>query len=123
MHAADAQAPPSISLADNNCSMQALARLAASAGLLPAARRGMTTAAQLAAEAAKPTGSAIDSIGCIVVTPLALGVFAYDVIYPEEEFEGEIPPYPYMRMRTRATHPWGERGLFEVHRHVAEKPE
>ena len=41
----------------------------------------------------------------------------------KEEFEGEIPPYPYMRMRTRATHPWGERGLFEVHRHVAEKPE
>lgn len=39
-----------------------------------------------------------------------------------QEFEGEIPPYPYMRMRTRAEHPWGELGLFEIHRHVGEKP-
>lgn len=37
----------------------------------------------------------------------------------QDEFEGEIPPYPYMRMRTRETFPWGtDRGLFEVHQHV-----
>jgi hypothetical protein len=37
----------------------------------------------------------------------------------QEEFEGQIPPYPYMRMRTRQTFPWGtDRGLFEVHQHV-----
>ncbi len=83
----------------------------------------MTTAAQLAADAAKPKGSMIDTIGVYTVTPLALAVFVYDCfIHPEEEFAGEVPPYPYMRMRTRADHPWGERGLFEVHRHVAEKP-
>jgi hypothetical protein len=37
----------------------------------------------------------------------------------QDEFEGEIPPYPYMRMRTRETFPWGsDLGLFEKHQHV-----
>lgn len=37
----------------------------------------------------------------------------------QDEFEGEIPPYPYMRIRTRETFPWGtDKGLFEVHQHV-----
>ncbi|KAF8071296.1 hypothetical protein HT031_001379 [Scenedesmus sp. PABB004] len=100
--------------------MQALRAAVARAGL--AGRRGMTTAAQLAAEEAKPKGSIIDTIGVYTAVPAALGVFVYDIfIHPEEEFEGEVPPYPYMRIRTRDTHPWGERGLFEVHRHVAEK--
>jgi hypothetical protein len=174
--------------------MQAAARrVLASAGILQ--RRGMTTAAQLAADAAKPKGSLIDSLGVYILTPIALGVFAYDVwlsdavrraavacrdrragqgtasvlvgggpsraaavsccccccccccgtpaslccrhwcllsartppsqhtttqhVTAQEEFEGEIPPYPYMRIRTRQTFPWGtDRGPFEVHQHV-----
>uniref|UniRef100_A0A383WJV4 Uncharacterized protein n=1 Tax=Tetradesmus obliquus TaxID=3088 RepID=A0A383WJV4_TETOB len=102
--------------------MQAVRALAANAGLL--GRRQMTTAAQLAADAAKPKGSMIDQLGLYTMVPLSIGMFVYDVfIHPEEEFEGEIPPYPYMRLRTRETHPWGEMGLFEIHRHVAEKPQ
>jgi len=89
-----------------------------SAGIL--SRRGMTTAAQLAADAGKPKGSIVDTIGVWTVTPLAVGVFIYDMfISHEDEFEGEIPPYPYMRIRTRQTFPWGsDQGLFEVHQHV-----
>jgi hypothetical protein len=102
--------------------MQALRTLVSRAGLLPAAKRSMTTAAQIAADAGKPKGSMVDTIGVYTVTPIAIGVFIYDVIYPEEEFEGEIPPYPYMRMRTRSSYPWGENGPFEVHRLVGEKP-
>lgn len=84
----------------------------------------MTTAAQIAADSAKGGGSKVDTIGVWTVAPLAVLLFVYDVwIHPEEEFEGEIPPYPYMRIRTRAEHPWGERGLFEVHRFVGEKPQ
>lgn len=84
----------------------------------------MTTAAQLAADAAKPKGSMVDTIGLYTTTPLAIGVFVYDCfIHPEEEFEGEVPPYPYMRLRlSKQDFPWGENGLFEIHRHVAEKP-
>lgn len=68
----------------------------------------MTTAAQLAADAAKPKGSMIDQLGLYTMVPLSIGMFVYDVfIHPEEEFEGEIPPYPYMRLRTRETHPVG----------------
>jgi hypothetical protein len=86
--------------------MQAVRALAANAGLL--AKRQMTTAAQLAADAGKPKGSTIDQLGLYTILPLSIGMFVYDVfIHPEEEFEGEIPPYPYMRMRTRETHPVG----------------
>lgn len=98
--------------------MQAARRVLANAGIL--GRRGMTTAAQLAADASKPKGSIVDTIGVYTITPLAVGVFIYDMfIAHEDEFEGEIPPYPYMRMRTRETFPWGtDKGLFEVHQHV-----
>eukprot|EP00878_Enallax_costatus_P000819 GHUV01000944.1.p1 GENE.GHUV01000944.1~~GHUV01000944.1.p1 ORF type:complete len:105 (+),score=18.11 GHUV01000944.1:155-469(+) len=104
--------------------MQALRTLVGKTGLLPKTNRSMTTAAQLAADASKGHGSMIDTIGVYTMTPLAVAVFIYDCfIHPEEEFEGEVPPYPYMRMRTRSEFPWGELGLFEVHRHVGEKPQ
>eukprot|EP00882_Tetradesmus_deserticola_P001553 GHRQ01001676.1.p2 GENE.GHRQ01001676.1~~GHRQ01001676.1.p2 ORF type:complete len:103 (+),score=17.69 GHRQ01001676.1:190-498(+) len=102
--------------------MQAVRAFAANAGLL--GRRQMTTAAQLASDAGKPKGSLLDTLGLYTMAPLSVIVFIYDVfIHPEEEFEGMIPPYPYLRLRTRETHPWGERGLFEVHRHIDEKPQ
>jgi len=94
--------------------MQALRRIAGQAGLLPSARR-MATAAQL--EAAKAEKShTVDTIGFWVMLPVCAIALAYDFVYPEEEFEGAIPTYPYLRMRTRETFPWGgERGLFEHH--------
>jgi hypothetical protein len=86
--------------------MQAVRALAANAGLV--GRRQMTTAAQLAADAAKPKGSMLDQLGLYTVLPISIGMFVYDVfIHPEDEFEGKIPPYPYMRIRTRETHPVG----------------
>jgi hypothetical protein len=98
--------------------MQAARRVLSNAGIL--SRRSMATAAQLAADASKPKGSLVDTLGVFTVTPLAVGVFIYDIfIAHEDEFEGEIPPYPYMRMRTRETFPWGsDLGLFEKHQHV-----
>jgi hypothetical protein len=86
--------------------MQAVRALAAQAGRL--GKRQMTTAAQLAADAGKPKGSMIDTLGLYTFAPLSVGVFIYDVfIHPEDEFEGMIPPYPYLRIRTRETHPVG----------------
>jgi hypothetical protein len=44
----------------------------------------------------------------------------------QQEFEGRIPYYPYMRMRQRAEFPWGKSGLFEPHPRVVpdgEEPE
>eukprot|EP00879_Flechtneria_rotunda_P000920 GHRR01001048.1.p2 GENE.GHRR01001048.1~~GHRR01001048.1.p2 ORF type:complete len:103 (+),score=6.97 GHRR01001048.1:134-442(+) len=100
--------------------MQALRKAVARAGLLPAVTRSMTTHAQLAVDSAKPKGSMVDTIGVYTMVPLAIGVFIYDVfIQPEDEFEGEVPPYPYMRIRTRSEFPWGPDGLFEIHKHVA----
>lgn len=65
--------------------MQALRSVVRNAGLLPAAKRSMTTAAQLAADASKGHGSMIDTVGLYTMTPLAVAVFVYDVfIHPEE---------------------------------------
>lgn len=44
----------------------------------------------------------------------------------QQEFEGRIAYYPYMRMRQRAEFPWGKNGLFEPHPRVVpdgEEPE
>jgi hypothetical protein len=62
--------------------MQAARRVLANAGIL--GRRGMTTAAQLAADASKPKGSIVDTIGVYTVTPLAVGVFIYDMFIAHE---------------------------------------
>jgi hypothetical protein len=62
--------------------MQAARRVLASAGIL--GRRNMTTAAQLAADASKPKGSIVDTIGVWTVTPLAVGVFIYDMFISHE---------------------------------------
>lgn len=62
--------------------MQAARRVLASAGIL--GRRCMTTAAQLAADASKPKGSMVDTIGVWTVTPLAVGVFIYDMFIAHE---------------------------------------
>jgi len=75
----------------------------------------MATAAQLA-EGGGHKASAVDRIGLVVMLPACVVALAYDFVYPEEEFEGAIPNYPYLRMRTRDTFPWGsDRGLFEHH--------
>lgn len=103
--------------------MQAIRSLAQNAGLLAAGKRSMTTAAQIAADASKGKGNLIDTIGVYTIAPLSVVVFIYDVfIHPEEEFEGQIPPYPYLRIRTRDSYPWGsDRGPFEVHQVIAPK--
>jgi len=42
-------------------------------------------------------------------TQVAIGAIIADAMYPEEEFEGTIPQYPYMRMRAaKLGYPWGE---------------
>jgi hypothetical protein len=68
--------------------MQAARRVLTSVGILQRMttleRRGMTTAAQLAADAAKPKGSLVDQLGVYILTPIALGVFAYDVWIADE---------------------------------------
>lgn len=62
--------------------MQAARRVLTSAGIL--SRRGMTTAAQLAAESSKPKGSIVDTIGVYTATPIAVGVFIYDMFIAHE---------------------------------------
>lgn len=62
--------------------MQAARRVLANAGIL--SRRGMTTAAQLAADASKPKGSIVDTMGVYLITPLAVGVFIYDMFIAHE---------------------------------------
>lgn len=62
--------------------MQAARRVLQSAGIL--SRRSMTTAAQLAADAGKPKGSIVDTIGVYTITPLAVGVFIYDMFIAHE---------------------------------------
>lgn len=62
--------------------MQAARRVLTSAGIL--SRRGMATAAQLAADASKPKGSLVDTLGVFTVTPIAVGVFVYDMFIAHE---------------------------------------
>lgn len=101
--------------------MQALRRAAAQV-LASAGTRGMAysaTPAQLMGKTAHGSGLA-DRIGMLVMLPLSAGFVAYDVLYPEEEFEGKLPEYPYLRIRTRETFPWRtDRGPFEHHREFA----
>jgi hypothetical protein len=68
--------------------MQAARRVLASAGIM--GRRNMTTAAQLAADASKPKGSIVDTIGVWTVTPLAVGVFIYDMFISHEVRVGAV---------------------------------
>eukprot|EP00877_Chromochloris_zofingiensis_P000549 jgi/Chrzof1/10495/Cz05g00200.t1 len=110
--------------------MQALRRLAGKCVTQPpAGARGMAgggynvSAAQL--EAGPKHGSeTVDKIGVMVGLP-AVGLYVlYDFLYPEEEFHGKIPPYPYLRLRTKETFPWGtENGMMEYHRFVQPKEE
>lgn len=96
--------------------MQGLRRLAT------AALQGGRTMSSYAHTANQITGKShgsgkADQIGLMIMLPLAAGFIAYDVFYPEEEFEGQIPPYPYLRVRTRDSFPWGsDMGPFEHHR-------
>ena len=103
--------------------MQALRRLAAQAALLqPAGTRAMSitgpASTPAAIKGAKHGSGRGDLIGCLVSLPACVAIVAYDLLYPEVEFEGQIPAYPYMRMRTREAFPWGERGMLEYHRLV-----
>lgn len=50
------------------------------------------------------------------------GFIARDTLYPEEDYEGILPPYPYLRIRSKEF-PWGEDGMLEFRRCVGEKPE
>jgi hypothetical protein len=62
-----------------------------------------------------------DKIGLMVMLPLSAAFVAYDLLYPEEEFEGKIPEYPYLKIRTRTKYPWGsDYGPFEVHRFIGD---
>jgi hypothetical protein len=103
--------------------MQALRRLAVQAlQLQPLGARAMSitgpASTPAAIKGAKHSSGRADLIGCMLAAPACIGIVAYDLVYPEEEFEGQIPAYPYMRMRTREEFPWGERGMLEYHRYV-----
>lgn len=105
--------------------MQALRRLATEA-LRPAGTRSMgytSVASQIASGKGHGSGKA-DKIGLLIMLPVCAAFIGYDILYPEEEFEGQIPWYPYLRMRTRTKYPWGnDRGLFEHHRFVVGEDE
>ncbi|GBF98112.1 hypothetical protein Rsub_10858 [Raphidocelis subcapitata] len=60
-----------------------------------------------------------DKVGLFVMLPTCAAFVGYDLLYPEEEFEGKIPHYPYLHIRTRERYPWGDdRGPFEHHRFI-----
>jgi hypothetical protein len=97
--------------------MQGLRRLASQAGLLAQGVRSMGGSAK--AIDGKVPSNTVDRIGLAITTALCVGFVGYDLMYPEEEFEGAIPNYPYLRMRTRDSYPWGtSNGLFEYHQIV-----
>lgn len=102
--------------------MQGLRRLASVA--LREGTRSMSAYAQTPAQLAGKgvhSGKA-DKIGLFIMLPVCAGFIGYDLLYPEEEFEGQIPHYPYLKMRTRERYPWGnDRGLFEHHRFIADE--
>lgn len=63
-----------------------------------------------------------ETLGLYIMLALC-GIFIVrDTFYPEEEFEGVLPPYSYLRIRSKEF-PWGENGLLEFRRVVGEKPE
>jgi len=80
---------------------------------------GYTSNATQLAGKTHSSGTA-DKIGLFVMIPVSLAFIAYDILYPEDEFEGQIPHYPYLHIKTRDKFPWGtDRGPFEVHRECA----
>lgn len=68
--------------------MQAVRRVLSNAGILSGRRsmssRTPSTAAQIAEDAKRPHGSIVDTIGVYTVTPLAVGVFIYDMFIAHE---------------------------------------
>lgn len=66
-----------------------------------------------------------DMIGAVILGIPAIGGFTYDLIWGLEEHDHNavIPPYPWMRLRTRQRFPWGEDGLFEEKEHPSVAPE
>ncbi|KAI8465528.1 MAG: hypothetical protein J3K34DRAFT_84620 [Monoraphidium minutum] len=105
--------------------MQGLRRLA-SVALQTTGKRsfGYTSqASQLAAGESHGSGKA-DKIGLLIMLPVCAGFVGYDLMYPEEEFEGKIPHYPYLHIKTRERFPWGnDRGPFEHHRFIGGEEE
>jgi hypothetical protein len=83
-----------------------------------------TYSTNVAALSGKTQGSGTaDRIGLFVMIPLSAAFVGYDLLYPEEEFEGKIPHYPYLHIRTRDKYPWGnDRGPFEHHRERSGAP-
>ena len=99
--------------------MQALRRVASVA--LREGTRGFGYTSQANQLVGKTHGSnTADKIGLFIMLPMSVGFISYDLMYPEEEFEGKIPHYPYLHIRTRDRYPWGnDRGPFEHHRECA----
>jgi hypothetical protein len=101
----------------SSVTMQALRRLGSQAGLLSKGVRSMGSSAKQVE--GKAPSNTVDRIGLFATTVACVGIVGYDLMYPEEEFEGAIPNYPYLRMRTRDSYPWGtSNGLFEYHQIV-----
>jgi len=65
-----------------------------------------------------------EQVGLYIMLSTCVAFIARDTLYPEEDYEGVLPPYPYLRIRTKETFPWGsEDGCLEFHRVVGKKPE
>jgi hypothetical protein len=113
--------------------MQSLRKLGSSLGLAvsrqaralatEAANDGTPFIHHLPPPVVKPGAIQKEQYGLYVLLAISAGLIARDIIYPEHEFEGVIPPYPYMRIRDgKEQYPWGPDGLFETKRLVGEKP-
>lgn len=63
-----------------------------------------------------------ETMGLYIMLGLCVVFIGRDIIHGEEEFEGTIPPYPYLRIRNKEF-PWGPNGMLEHRRLVGEKPE
>lgn len=72
-----------------------------------------------------PCCALFDAGAAPFLTPqVAIAAIVWDAMYPEQEFEGQVPAYPYMRIRSaKLTFPWGPDGLMEHHVHVKPPPE
>jgi hypothetical protein len=65
-----------------------------------------------------------EQVGLWIMLATCVAFIARDTMYPEEDYEGVLPPYPYLRIRTKEKFPWGsEDGCLEFHRVVGKKPE
>jgi hypothetical protein len=99
--------------------MQAVKRLVAEVARSGTRSMGYTSNASQIVGKTHGSGTG-DKIGLFVMLPVSAGFIGYDIMYPEEEFEGKIPHYPYLHIRTRAKYPWGnDVGPFEHHRECA----